>query len=285
MQCPSCEHEASQEDFGDPLKCPDCGVYYVKALAAKQRREAAQAQSSAQADTTQSRRVVQGNDAPKQGAVIGGWVCLALATALMFWSLFSFFLYLPLFFAAFVLGIVATAQRRLGNGIPILLLSVAVPLVVGVMLGAYRAGEAIVEIDKAAQPSGSAPASATADQQYINQYLELYEFRARYMDSVLDGKVPGVEFKIRNKGSRTLNRVKVVVFFKDASGATIAEEDFVPVSVSEYNFSKSSTPLKPGYIWQQEKGKFYSAKTVPSEWTEGAAEAKITEISFAKESK
>jgi hypothetical protein len=59
----------------------------------------------------------------KQGAVIGGWVCIALGTALIIWSLFSFILYLPLFLAAFVLGIVAIAQRRLGNGITILLLS------------------------------------------------------------------------------------------------------------------------------------------------------------------
>ena len=75
---------------------------------------------------------------PKQGAVIGGWVCLALGAATMFWTLFSFVLYLPLFLASFVLGIVAIAQRRLGNGIPILLLSVVLPLFLGVGLGAQR---------------------------------------------------------------------------------------------------------------------------------------------------
>ncbi|SCW38633.1 Protein of unknown function [Pseudomonas peli] len=39
MQCPKCLHEAAQEDFGQPLCCPKCGVFYAKALAAKQRRE------------------------------------------------------------------------------------------------------------------------------------------------------------------------------------------------------------------------------------------------------
>lgn len=39
MQCPKCLHEAAQEDFGEPLCCPSCGVFYAKALAAKQRRE------------------------------------------------------------------------------------------------------------------------------------------------------------------------------------------------------------------------------------------------------
>lgn len=37
MQCPVCNHEAPQSDFGDPLKCPECGVDYNKALSAKQR--------------------------------------------------------------------------------------------------------------------------------------------------------------------------------------------------------------------------------------------------------
>lgn len=39
MQCPACNHEASPESFGNPAKCPACGVYYDKALALKRRRE------------------------------------------------------------------------------------------------------------------------------------------------------------------------------------------------------------------------------------------------------
>ena len=42
MQCPACEFEAAQADFGDPLRCPDCGAFYAKALAHKQRKEAPQ---------------------------------------------------------------------------------------------------------------------------------------------------------------------------------------------------------------------------------------------------
>lgn len=33
MQCPNCNHEAPQIEFGDPLRCPDCGAYYEKAVA------------------------------------------------------------------------------------------------------------------------------------------------------------------------------------------------------------------------------------------------------------
>lgn len=42
MQCPSCEHEAPQVDFGDPLRCPDCGAFYEKALEIKLRKATAQ---------------------------------------------------------------------------------------------------------------------------------------------------------------------------------------------------------------------------------------------------
>lgn len=35
MRCPSCDHEASQAAFGDPLRCPDCGAFYEKAVSLK----------------------------------------------------------------------------------------------------------------------------------------------------------------------------------------------------------------------------------------------------------
>ena len=46
---------------------------------------------------------------------------------------------------------------------------------------------------------------------------------------------PGVEFKIKNNGTETLEMVKVTVYFKDAQGNTIAEEDYTPVLVSEFS--------------------------------------------------
>ena len=117
---------------------------------------------------------------------------------------------------------------------------------------------------------------------YINESLELYDISARYMDSLIDGRVAGVLFKLRNNGQETLNRVKVTVYFKDEKGTVITEEDYTPVFVSEYSLSGNNKPLKPGYVWQIEKGKFYSAKSVPSEWKEGSISASITEIAFAE---
>lgn len=118
--------------------------------------------------------------------------------------------------------------------------------------------------------------------EYIAQHVELYDVSAKYMNAALDGRVPGVLFKIRNNGDRSLDRVEVTIYFKDAAGRVIAEEDYHPVLVSEYSFSGNNKPLKPGYIWQMEKGKFYSAKKVPDEWEEGSIDAAITEVRFTE---
>jgi hypothetical protein len=76
--------------------------------------------------------------------------------------------------------------------------------------------------------------------------------------------------------------VKVIVYFKDAKGNTIAEENYYPVLKS--SLLSESKPLRPNYIWQMERGKFYGAKSVPSEWKEGAAEIRITDFRFQDES-
>ena len=101
------------------------------------------------------------------------------------------------------------------------------------------------------------------------------------MDSVLDGKVPGVLFKLRNTGDRSLDMVKVTVIFKDVGGTAIHDEDYYPISVSDFSLGDNK-PLKPGYIWQMETGKFYAAKSVPSEWQEGSVDVKIADIRFSK---
>ncbi len=114
---------------------------------------------------------------------------------------------------------------------------------------------------------------------YIRNYLELYGFQARYHDSAFDERIPGVDFKLRNRGSRTLNEVDVRVYFKDRAGKVIAEENYYPVLVTR--FGSDNDPLKPGYIWQMQRGRFYAAKKVPSEWLEGSASPEITDIEFA----
>jgi hypothetical protein len=42
VQCPACNKESDSSAYGDPAKCPACGVFYEKAFALKQRRLAAE---------------------------------------------------------------------------------------------------------------------------------------------------------------------------------------------------------------------------------------------------
>jgi hypothetical protein len=63
----------------------------------------------------------------KQGALIGGWVCFVVGAALLFLSLWAIIFYAPLFFAAFVLSIVAMAQGRVTGGLTLLLCCVIIP--------------------------------------------------------------------------------------------------------------------------------------------------------------
>jgi hypothetical protein len=124
---------------------------------------------------------------------------------------------------------------------------------------------------------------AKADPEYVSK-VKLYDFKATYFNSVLDGRVPGVTFKLKNEGDKVLKRVEVTVYFKDSEGNVISEEAYNPVIVSEYSFGLASNkPLKPGYIWQIERGKFMTAKSVPSEWSDGNAEARITRVEVTEE--
>ncbi len=114
---------------------------------------------------------------------------------------------------------------------------------------------------------------------YINEFISLYDFEAKYYNTFLEEKVPGISFKLKNNGNKTLEKVKVLVYFKNNQGVVIAEEDYHPVLNTGFS-SSDNKPLKPNYIWQMEKGKFYQAEKVPSEWQEGNAVAKIINIEF-----
>lgn len=115
-------------------------------------------------------------------------------------------------------------------------------------------------------------------QEYIEK-VQLYDLEAKYHENMFTGKEPGIRFKIKNNGDKTLKEVEVTVYFKDKNGEIVFEEDYHPVLVSEYSFTDSK-PLKPNYVWSMGKYKYYSAESVPSEWKEGAVTAKITNIEF-----
>ena len=184
------------------------------------------------------------------------------------------------------------AQKRVAGGIIMLLLTVVVPPTLFAVRGSEAVDEmtksldeASAEIDKSLGTSAT-PASAPsqleaseerARREYI-RLVDLYDFQAKYYESVLEGRVPGVDFKLRNHGNRTLKTVEVTVYFRDRNGNVISEENYFPVNTSSW--MEPSKPLKPNYIWQMERGRFYSAKEVPDEWQEGNALARVTDLEF-----
>lgn len=120
----------------------------------------------------------------------------------------------------------------------------------------------------------------SAQMTYIDK-VEITEFQAKRIDTYRKKDVPAVRISIKNNGNRSLDKVKVMVYFQDKNGDTIFEEDFHPVLVTKYSFSSNDKPLKPGYMKEMERDKFYTLDTPLSAWEEGKAIAKVTEIKFS----
>ena len=148
--------------------------------------------------------------------------------------------------------------------------------------GAAAAGAPLNSVAGEGAPSVDAAAPSREEASYIARHLRLYDLKAEYFESY-EGRTPGVRFKLKNSGNRTLNRVDVRVVFLDNAGQPIGEEEYSPVLVSEYSFGGDNTPLRPNYIWQQEPNRFFTAKSIPTEWAEGRATATITSVEFAPE--
>jgi hypothetical protein len=183
--------------------------------------------------------------------------------------------------------LIALFKGGKGIGMPVLAGAICVAALILPIASTGRMSAAItksvektskrVESQKKTQEDEESKAKAA----YIQSHLVLYDVDARYTDSSLHGKVPGVLFKLRNAGDRDLDMVKVTVHFKDANGTVIHEEDYSPIHVSDFSLGDNK-PLKAGYVWQMESGMIYAAKSVPSEWKEGSVEARISDVRFSK---
>lgn len=141
--------------------------------------------------------------------------------------------------------------------------------------------EKVVFVDKVTETSEFKERKDKFDTESYIEKIKLYDLEAKYMESLLDGKVPGVTFKLKNEGDKTLSRVEVTVYFLDKDDNSIYEESFYPVN-TEGMFSDSK-PLKPNYVWRMERGKFYSAKSAPDEWKSGNTKAEVTSVKFSKD--
>ncbi len=134
--------------------------------------------------------------------------------------------------------------------------------------------DAIQGIEQATKAQGTVDTDAIASSRIV-----VYDLDAKYYDTDKEHNIPGVRFKLKNRHDKAATKIGVTVYFKDTLGNIIAEETFYPVAADQSS-TPTHKPLKPGYIWQMERGKFFDAPRVPDEWKEGRAVAEVTEVEF-----
>ena len=88
----------------------------------------------------------------------------------------------------------------------------------------------------------------------------------------------GVTAEVKNPGDRTINKLRVSVYFLDSAGKPVHEEYCLPV-YSERFSSETLYPLKPHY--SRKFGHYFS--NVPSDWA-GKIDVKVTELVLADSS-
>ncbi|MGY3728041.1 MULTISPECIES: DUF6694 family lipoprotein [Cobetia] len=118
-----------------------------------------------------------------------------------------------------------------------------------------------------------------------NNYMDkvvITEFEAKRIDTYTKKSVPAVRLSIKNTGNKSLDRVKIVVYFKNEKGVTIFEEEYNPVLVSKYSYGDSNKPLKAGYVKEMEQDKYYTLDTPLTDWAEGKAVAQVVDIEFSE---
>lgn len=108
--------------------------------------------------------------------------------------------------------------------------------------------------------------------------ISIYDFNSQYYETYFEGNIPGITFKIKNMTSKELTLIETTVSFKDSTGTVICEEKYYPVNTN--NLFGNSDSLKPNHIWQLDRGYYYKAESVPSEWQEGSAEIKVTNVEY-----
>lgn len=120
----------------------------------------------------------------------------------------------------------------------------------------------------------------TEKMNYIDK-VTITEFSAKRIDTYSKKGIPAVRISLKNNGDKSLDKVKVIVYFQDKNGDTIFEENYFPVLVSKYSYSSASKPLKPGYVKEMDEGKYYTLDSTLSDWVEGKSIAKVVDIEFS----
>jgi hypothetical protein len=154
----------------------------------------------------------------RTAAVNAGWLCFVIGMVLLFAHIGTTLLSIPLFVASLVLGIVGIAQGRTASGVVLLCMSVAAPLVLVPGVVCARVGQSMATQKEAER---NALASVTIEDE------EWYR----------DGDYFRTKGTVRNRGTTTLNYIKV--------GATFYDKDNQVVD-TDWTYAVSGEGLAPG---------------------------------------
>ena len=208
--CPNCtlSIEASEDMRGQIVDCPNC-------------RNPIRVPEPTNTHSPGNRPPQELQTNVKQGALIGAISCFFIGLIFMTWSLLTFFVYGPLFFAAFVLSIVAMAQKRVLGGLLMLLATLIVPPVLGLFLAASRASATAIALNQAFDQ-----AAADYQRESANQFQSmphppampqlpknsaatsgLQVTDARFFFETNFFGYPHIEFNVRNQTGTAIGRI------------------------------------------------------------------------------
>jgi len=118
-----------------------------------------------------------------------------------------------------------------------------------------------------------APKTDAAKQEYIDNFVKVFEVNARYFND----DDPGVQYAVKNIGTETIIDLEVTFYFLDKSGNRFGEENFHPLLIGY----KRTEPLKPNYTWRSSDITYSSFGNLGDEWS-GKVEYEISDIKFAE---
>ena len=120
---------------------------------------------------------------------------------------------------------------------------------------------------------------------YIQDQIELLDFEAKeYHADKGAAPVPGVSFRLRNNGAKTLSKIWVRVTFLDSAGREVSQEKFEPLN--DFWSKGHERVLRPGETWQFDDQAYYRSDAGggwQDGWRAGQAKAEIVDVTFAEE--
>ena len=139
------------------------------------------------------------------------------------------------------------------------------------LLTAYRAEAGVSDPDV---PAGQSRLVA----EYA-QLLDIEVTSARYIDTYTSGRLPGMRFRIKNEGSRPVEKLRVTAYYKDADDTVVGEQDFNLVSNEGFD---PTGVLRPNYSMRipGDPDRYLTADQITDDWEPGNVEVEIKDIVF-----